>query len=78
MKKVLTGFAVTLAAVVWMTGSWFFFNSIAAGAQGSGTPVAADVSKAGSKDEAPAECKCGEHWKHGHGRSPLVEEAQSD
>ena len=68
MKKVLTGFAVTLAAVVWMTGSWFFFNSIAAGAQGSATPVAADVSKAGSKDEAPAECKCGEHWKHGHWR----------
>jgi hypothetical protein len=37
MKKVLTGFAVTLAAAVWMCGSWLFFNSIAAGAQGAAT-----------------------------------------
>ena len=68
MKRVLTGFAVTLVAAVWMTGSWFFFNSIAVGAQGSGTPAVADVSKTGSKDEAAAEGHCGEHWKGHHGR----------
>jgi protein CpxP len=70
MKKLLTGFAVTLVAVVWMTGSWFFFNSIAVGAQGSATPAVADTGKTGPKDEAAAEGHCGmhcKHWKHHHG-----------
>jgi len=51
MKRLLTGFTVTLIAAVWMMGTCFFFNSIAAGAQDAGT----------------ATCKCGEHWKHHHG-----------
>ncbi len=62
MKRVLTGFAVTLVAVVWMTGSWFFFNSIAIGAPGSATPAVADTGKAGPKDESAAEGHCGKHW----------------
>ena len=66
MKKIFTGFAVTLVAAVWMAGSWFFFNSIAVGAQGSATPAVADVSKIGPKDESAAEGHCGEHWKHRH------------
>ena len=64
MKKLFTGFAVTLVAVVWMTGSWLFFNSIAAGAQGSATPAVADADKAAPKDEA-AKGHCGE-WKGHH------------
>jgi Spy/CpxP family protein refolding chaperone len=67
MKRLLTGFTVTLVAAVWMIGSWFFFNSIAAGTQGSVTPAVADVSKAGPQDTGAAEGKCGEHWKHRHG-----------
>ncbi|MGA3114659.1 MAG: Spy/CpxP family protein refolding chaperone [Syntrophobacteraceae bacterium] len=67
MKRILTVFTVTLVAAVWMTGSWFFFNSIAVGAQGSATASAADVSKAGSKDESMAAEHCGEHWKGHHG-----------
>ena len=53
MKKLFTVFAVTLVAAVWMTGSWLFFNSIAAGAQGSATAAVADADKAAPKDEAP-------------------------
>ena len=64
MKKLFTGFAVTLVAVVWMTGSWLFFNSIAAGSQGSTTPAVADADKAAPKDEA-AKGHCGE-WKGHH------------
>jgi Spy/CpxP family protein refolding chaperone len=68
MKKIFAGFAVTLVAAVWMAGSWFFFNSIAVGAQGSATHAVADVSKTGPKDESAAEGHCGKHWKgcHGH------------
>ncbi len=66
MKRVLVGFAVTLVAAVWMTGSWLFFNSIAIGAPGSATPAVADTGKTGPKDEAAAEGHCGKHWKH-HG-----------
>jgi Spy/CpxP family protein refolding chaperone len=66
MKRLLIGFAVTLVAAVWMIGSWFFFNSIAVGAQGSATPAVADVSKTGPQDTGAAEGKCGEHWKHRH------------
>ena len=55
MKRLLTGFTVTLVAVVWMMGSCFFFNPIAAGAQDTGA----------------AKCKCGEHWKHRHGHHHL-------
>lgn len=66
MKRLLTGFAVTLVAVVWMAGSWFFFNSIAIGAPGSATPAVADTGKTGPKEEAAAEGHCGKHWKH-HG-----------
>jgi Spy/CpxP family protein refolding chaperone len=66
MKKLLTGFAVTLVAVVWMLGSWFFFNSVAVGTQGSATPAFADVSKGDPQDTGAAEGKCGEHWKHSH------------
>ncbi|MGO9021048.1 MAG: Spy/CpxP family protein refolding chaperone [Syntrophobacteraceae bacterium] len=71
MKRILTGFTVTLVAAVWMTGSWFFFNSIAVGAQGSATASAADVSKAGSKDESMAAGHCDEHWKGHHGHHHL-------
>ncbi len=66
MKRVLTGVAVTLVAVVWMAGSWLFFNSIAIGAPGSATPAVADAGKTGPKEEATAEGHCGKHWKH-HG-----------
>src|SRR5208337_3979901 len=62
MKRLLTGFTVTLVAVVWMTGSWLFFNSITAGAQGLATPAFAE--KTGPKDEAAKE-HCGK-WKGHH------------
>lgn len=65
MKKLLTGFAVTTAAAVWITGSWLFFNSIAAGAQGSGTAAVADAAKAGPKGETAGEGHCCK-WKDGH------------
>ncbi len=67
MKRLLTGFAITLVAVVWMIGSWFFFNSIAVGTMGSVTPAVADVSKTGPQDAGAAECEGGHHWKHRHG-----------
>ena len=67
MKRLLTGFAVTLAAVVWVTGSWFFFNSIAAGTQGSGTAAAAEVNKGDPQDTGAAKGECRGHWKHHHG-----------
>jgi len=51
MKKLLTGLTVTLVAAVWMVGSWLFFNSIAAGAEGSGPPAVAEKG----------------HWGHHHG-----------
>ncbi len=62
MKRLLTGFTVTLAAVVWMTGSWLFFNSITAGAQGLATPAFAE--KTGPNDGASQE-HCGK-WKGHH------------
>jgi Spy/CpxP family protein refolding chaperone len=34
MKRLLTGFTIALVAAVWMIGSCFFFNSIAAGDEG--------------------------------------------
>jgi periplasmic protein CpxP/Spy len=70
MKRLLTGFAITLVAVVWMTGSWFFFNSIAIGAPGSATPAVADTGMTGPKDKAAGEGHHGGHWKHcrGHHR----------
>ncbi|MFZ0946050.1 MAG: Spy/CpxP family protein refolding chaperone [Syntrophobacteraceae bacterium] len=75
MKRVLTGFAVCLVAAVWMAGSWFFFNSIAIGAQGSATPAVADADKAAPKGEAAAKghCGCEKHWMHHghrHGHHP--------
>ena len=66
MKRLLTGFTITLVAAVWMIGSWFFFNSIAVGGSGSATPAVADVSKTGSQDTGADECECGHHWKHHH------------
>ncbi len=51
MKKLLAGFGVILVAAVWMTGSSFFFNSIAVGAEGAGPPAAAEQG----------------HWEHHHG-----------
>ena len=51
MKRLLTGFTITLVAAVWMMGSCFFFNSLAVGAQ----------------DPGAAKGECGEHWKHRHG-----------
>ena len=71
MKRLLIGFAVTLVAAVWMIGSWFFFNSIAVGAQGSATPAVADVSKTGPQDTGAAKCMCGKHWKGHHGHHHL-------
>ena len=67
MKRLLTGFTITLVAAVWMIGSWFFFNSIAVGGLGSVTPAVADVGKTGPQDTGAAECECGHHWKHHHG-----------
>jgi Spy/CpxP family protein refolding chaperone len=68
MKKVLTGFAVTFVAAVWMVGSWFFFNSIAAGAQGTNTPSVGNVEKSAPHDrDAEGGCGCGGHWKHHRG-----------
>jgi Spy/CpxP family protein refolding chaperone len=55
MKRLLTGFTVALVAAVWMLGSSFFFNSIAAGAQDTGA----------------AKCMCGKHWKGHHGHHHL-------
>jgi Spy/CpxP family protein refolding chaperone len=67
MKRILTGFTVTLVAAVWMTGSWLFFNSIAAGAQGSGTAAVAEVNKSGPQDETVAKEHCGKgKGHHGH------------
>ncbi len=66
MKRLLTGFAVISVAAVWMIGSWFFFNSMAVGTQGSVTPAIADVSKTGPQDTGAAESECGHHWKHHH------------
>jgi Spy/CpxP family protein refolding chaperone len=66
MKRLLTGFAVTLVAAVWMMGSWFFFNSIAVGTQWSVTPAVAEVSKSDPQDTGAAKEKSGEHWKHRH------------
>ena len=82
MKRLLTGFTITLVAAVWMIGSWFFFNSIAVGDQGSATPAVADVSKTGPQDTGAAECE----WRtsleassRGSPRaSPFVERAQFD
>jgi len=62
MKRLLIGFTVTFVAVVWMTGSWLFFNSIATGAQGLVTPAFAE--KTGPKDGAAQE-HYGE-WKGHH------------
>jgi Spy/CpxP family protein refolding chaperone len=72
MKRLLTVFAVIFVAAVWMTGSWLFFNTLAVGAQGSGTPAAADVEKAAPKDETAAKEHCGK-WK-GHGRHGFFKE----
>lgn len=68
MKRLMTGLAVIAVAVVWMIGSWVFFNSIAAGAD---TPSAAEVGKAPSKCKSHDEGKyMHHHWKchrhHGH------------
>jgi protein CpxP len=65
MKRLFTGLAVTLVAAVWMTGSWFFFNSIAAGAQGSDTPAAIEAGKDNPHDVGSPAGKC-EHHKHHH------------
>ena len=68
MKRILTGFSVTLVAAIWMTGSWLFCNSIAVGANGSSTPAVAD-SKSGPIEKPAAESECGKHgkhWKHRH------------
>ncbi len=67
MKRLLTGFALTATAAVWMMGSWFFFDSIAAGDQGPGTPAVAEVNQGGPQDTGAAEGKCGERWKHRRG-----------
>ncbi len=64
MKRLLTTFTITLAAAVWMIGSWLFFNTIAVGAQGSVTPAVADVSRTGPQDRDAAESECGHHWRH--------------
>jgi protein CpxP len=50
MKRLLTGFTVTLVAAAWMMGSCFFVNSIAVGAEDTGA----------------AKGECREHWKHHH------------
>jgi len=54
MKRLLTVSAVIFVAAVWMTGSWFFFNSIAVGDQEPGAPAVADAGHAGSKNENAA------------------------
>ncbi len=66
MKRLLTGFTITLVAAVWLIGSWFFFNSIAVGAQGSANPAVADAGKSDPQDTGAAKEKCGGHWKHRH------------
>lgn len=67
MKKVLTGFAVVFVAALWMTGSWFFFNSIANGAQGQTTPPAASVDNAGQTGGPAGHGHyCNRHWKDHH------------
>ncbi len=66
MKRLLTGFAVTLVAAVWMMGSWFIFNSIPAGTQWSVTPAVAEVSENDPQDTGAVKEKSGEHWKHHH------------
>jgi Spy/CpxP family protein refolding chaperone len=53
VKKLLTGLSVILVASVWMIGSWLFFNSMTARAEGSGPP-------------AFAEGECGGHGGHHH------------
>lgn len=71
MKRILIGFAITLVALVWMTGSWWYFNSIALGAAEPGTAAVADVGKTGSKDEAATSGQCAKHWKGRHGHHGL-------
>ena len=72
MKRLMTILAVVLVAAVWMIGSWLFFNSIAAGAEGSGTPAVADTNKANSKEQSEA----GKHFEHskGHRRHGSLKE----
>ena len=70
MKRLVTVFAVVFVATVWMIGSWLFFNSIAAGEQGSATPAVADTNKADTKEQWAGRSG---HWK-GHGRHNLFRE----
>ena len=82
MKRLVTGFTIAFVAAVWMTGSWFFFNSIAVGAQGSATPAVADVSKGDPQDTGAFEGEMRtslEASSLGSSRaSSLVEETQFD
>jgi protein CpxP len=57
MKRLFTGFAVTFVTVVWMMGSWFFFNIVATGVERSDALAAAEVNK--------GDC-AGHHWRHKH------------
>ena len=66
MKKLLTGLTVTLVAAVWLAGSWFFFSSIAVGAEQGGTPAVTEAGKTGPGDSGTAEGRCRGHWKHHH------------
>jgi len=72
MKRLMTVLAVIFVAAVWMIGSWLFFNSIAAGADGSGTPAVADTNKANPKEQSEAE----RHYEHskGHRRHNFFKE----
>lgn len=74
MKRLLTGFAITLVAVAWVVGSWFFFNSIAVGAEGSGTPAVAESSPGGQQDTGADHEKCWGHGKHHGGHHRLFKE----
>lgn len=68
MKRVLTVLAVVLVAAVWITASWFFFNSIAAGAEESNAPAVADLNNGNPAD------KHGENLKGHDGHKGLWKE----
>ena len=51
MKSILIAVAVSLAVPTWMTGSWFFFNTITFKTPGRDIPITTELIETGSEDE---------------------------
>jgi len=63
MKRQMRALVMIAVAVVWMTSSWVFLNSISAGA--ADTSASAEMGKAKGHEGG----QCHHHWKgHGHHR----------